>query len=55
MIFHTSSANGARGLAQLPARTRLQVLSGVHNWHRVKLEDGRAGFIPGQVNLLGMQ
>ena len=42
-------------LAELPQHTRLRVLSGVRDWHRVQLQDGRRGFIPAQTYLLGMQ
>jgi peptidoglycan LD-endopeptidase LytH len=53
--LHASPASGAPMLAKLPANTRVLVMSGVRDWHRVQLEDGRRGFMPGQPNLLGMQ
>lgn len=53
--LHASPVNEAPVLAQLPARTRVRVISGVREWHRVQLADGRRGFVPGQLNLLGMQ
>lgn len=53
--LHASPARDARVLAQLPPRTRVRVMSGVREWHRVQLEDGRRGFMAGQTNILGMQ
>ena len=53
--LHASPANGAAVLAQMPRGTRVRVLSGVREWHRVQLEDGRRGFMPGQVNVFGMR
>jgi hypothetical protein len=53
--LHASPAKGAAVLAQLPRGTRVRLMSGVREWHRVQLEDGRRGFMPGQVNVLGMR
>jgi murein DD-endopeptidase MepM/ murein hydrolase activator NlpD len=53
--LHASPARDAAVLAELPSHTRMRVLSGVREWHRVQLADGRHGFIPGQTNLLGMR
>ena len=53
--LHASPARGARVLAELPSRTRVRVLSGVGEWHRVQLEDGRRGFMSGQTSVLGMK
>lgn len=53
--LHASPVSDAQVLAKLPRRTRVRVVSGVRDWHRVELEDGRRGFIPGQTTLLGMQ
>ena len=53
--LHASPVRDAPVLAELPQRTRVRVMSGVRDWHRVELEDGRRGFMPGQTYLLGMQ
>ena len=53
--LHTSPARDARVLAELPSRTRVRVVSGVGEWHRVQLEDGRRGFMSGQTSVLGMK
>ena len=53
--LHTSPARSATVLAQLPRGTRVRVMSGVRDWHRVQLEDGRRGFMAGQANVLGMK
>lgn len=53
--LHASPAKGARVIASLPKGTRMRVISGVRDWHRVQLDDGKRGFIPGQVNLLGLR
>ena len=53
--LHASPSRAARVIAQLPANTRMRVVSGVRDWYRVQLEDGRRGFIAGQVNVLGMR
>jgi murein DD-endopeptidase MepM/ murein hydrolase activator NlpD len=53
--LHTAPASGAPVLADVPPGTVLRVVSGVRTWHRVRLEDGRSGFITGQVTLLGRQ
>ncbi len=53
--LHASPSSTAAVVADVPARTRVRVLSGVGEWHRVQLEDGRRGFLPGQRNLLGQQ
>ncbi len=53
--LHASPSRTAAVVAEVPARTRVRVLSGVGEWHRVQLEDGRRGFLPGQRNLLGQQ
>lgn len=53
--LHTSPAQGAPVLGEVAARTRVRVVSGVREWHRVHLEDGRRGFMAGQVNVLGMK
>jgi hypothetical protein len=52
--LHASPARTARVLAQVPANTKVRVVSGVREWHRVELEDGRRGFMPGQVRMLGV-
>jgi murein DD-endopeptidase MepM/ murein hydrolase activator NlpD len=53
--LHASPLADARVIAELPAGSRVRVLSGVRTWHRVQLDDGRRGFISGQTNALGMQ
>lgn len=53
--LHASPAKAARVVATLPPQTRLRVLGAVREWHRVRLEDGRAGFMTGQVSTLGMK
>lgn len=53
--LHASPVKDAPVLAEVPMHTRLRVLSGVRDWHRVQLQDGRRGFIPAQTYLLGMQ
>jgi murein DD-endopeptidase MepM/ murein hydrolase activator NlpD len=53
--LHASPNTEARVLAQLPRGTRVRVLSGVREWHRVQLEDGRRGFMSGQTSQIGMQ
>ena len=53
--LHASPARNSRVLAEVPAHTRMRVVSGVREWHRVQLNNGRRGFIPGQVSILGMQ
>lgn len=52
--LHASPTSDAAVLAELPSHTRMRVLSGVRQWHRVELADGRRGFIPGQTHLIGM-
>lgn len=46
--LHSAPAHDARIIAELPRRTRVGVVSGVGEWHRVQLEDGRGGFVRGQ-------
>jgi murein DD-endopeptidase MepM/ murein hydrolase activator NlpD len=53
--LHASPASGAAVVAEVAAGTRVFVLSGVREWHRVQLADGRRGFMPGQRTLLGMR
>ena len=53
--LHSSPARDARIIAELPPRTRVRVVSGVGGWHRVKLHDGRLGFVRGQTSILGMK
>ncbi len=53
--LHVSPAQRAPVVAEIPAHTRVRVLSGVRDWHRVELDDGRRGFMTGQENVLGMQ
>ena len=53
--LHASPERSAQVLAELPSGTRVQLVGGVAQWHRVRLHDGRAGFISGQTSLLGMK
>jgi murein DD-endopeptidase MepM/ murein hydrolase activator NlpD len=53
--LHTSPARDARVLAEVPSGTRVRVISGVGEWHRVQLEDGRRGFMSGETSVLGMK
>jgi peptidoglycan LD-endopeptidase LytH len=51
--LHASPARDARILAQLPRGTRVRIMSGVGEWHRVELADGQRGFVSRQTSLLG--
>ena len=53
--LHASPARDASVLAELPRGTRVRVVSGVLQWHRVQLQDGRRGFVSGQTSVLGMR
>jgi hypothetical protein len=53
--LHASPARDAHVLADLPRGTRVRIVSGVGQWHRVQLQDGRRGFMSGQTSVLGMK
>ncbi|HEY0304945.1 MAG TPA: M23 family metallopeptidase, partial [Longimicrobiales bacterium] len=53
--LHASPARDASIVAELPRGTRVRVVSGVGQWHRVQLQDGRRGFVSGQTSVLGMR
>ncbi len=53
--LHASPARDARILAEVPRGARVRVMSGVGEWHRIQLEDGRRGFMSGQTSVLGMK
>jgi murein DD-endopeptidase MepM/ murein hydrolase activator NlpD len=53
--LHVAPARDAQVLAELPRGTKVRVMSGVAEWHRVQLEDGRRGFMSGQTRILGMK
>ena len=53
--LHAAPASDAPVVAELPPRSRVRVVSGVRDWHRVELADGRHGFMPGQTYLLGQK
>jgi peptidoglycan LD-endopeptidase LytH len=53
--LHSSPAHDARIIAELPSRTRVRLVSGVGEWHRVQLHDGRRGFVRGRTSILGIK